>query len=155
MTLAAASECSLVPHSRYQFPFRVSIRHGRAFPSACRISQGNGNRFEERRCETAVGNTPSACMSPSAIGSSLWCPIPADQPLAPFFRHLDLLNARFFTVHEISLRRRARRVAVPVSFSFSLPQPPFIPAIPFLFASRVIGESRLSDVRRKVRWSRG
>jgi len=31
-----------------------------------------------------------------AIGSSLWCPIPADQALAPFFRHLDLLNARLF-----------------------------------------------------------
>lgn len=81
------NERRLVSRSRYQFPFRVSIRHGRAFPSACRISQGNGNRFEERRCESAVGNTPSACTSPSAIGSSLWCPILADQPLALFFRH--------------------------------------------------------------------
>lgn len=113
------NERRLVSRSRYQFPFRVSIRHGRAFPSACRISQGNGNRFEERRCESAVGNTPSACMSLSAIGSSLWCPIPTDQPLALFFRHPDLLNVRFFTVHEISLRRHARYVlAFPIFFSF-------------------------------------
>lgn len=58
----------LVSRSRYQFLFRDSIQHGRAFPSTCCISQGNGNRFEERCCETAVGNTPSACMSPSTIG---------------------------------------------------------------------------------------
>lgn len=110
------SERRLVSRSRYQFPFRDSIQHGRAFPSACCISQGNGNRFEERCCETAVGNTPSACMSPSAIGSSLWCPIPVDQPFAPFFRHRDLLNVRFFTVHEISLRRHVRCVVALLSF---------------------------------------
>jgi len=124
--------------SRYQFPFRVSIRHGRAFPSACRISQGNGNRFEERRCETAVGNTPSACMSPSAIGSSLWCPILADQPLAPFFRHPDLLNVRFFTVHKISLRRHVRRVAAFLSIPFF-----------FFFLFFVIREFRLTRYGRR------
>ena len=36
---------------------------GRTIPLAWHISQGNGNRFEECRCETAVGNTPSACSS--------------------------------------------------------------------------------------------
>lgn len=82
--LSSRSERRLVSRSRYQFPFRDSIQHGRAFPSACCISQGNGNRFEERCCETAVGYTPSACMSPCAIGSSLWCPIPADQPPRAF-----------------------------------------------------------------------
>lgn len=121
------SERRLVSRSRYQFPFRDSIQHGRAFPSACCISQGNGNRFEERCCETADGNTPSACMSPSAIGSSLWCPIPTDQPLAPFFRHPDLLNACFFTVHEISLQRHVWCVVAfflsqhPAIESFRLP----------------------------------
>lgn len=53
---------------RDPFPFRASIRlGGRTVPLAWHISQGNGNRFEECRCETTVGNTPSACSSLSLL----------------------------------------------------------------------------------------
>jgi hypothetical protein len=44
-------------------------------------------------------------LSPDAIGSSLWCPIPADQALAPFFRHPDLLTLVHRVHREISFKR--------------------------------------------------
>jgi len=98
----------LVSRSRYQFPFRVSIRHGRAFPSACRISQGNGNRFEERRCETALGNTPSACLRrhrviPLVSHSGGSSPRALLSPSRSFKRALVRVH------REISLTRYSRR----------------------------------------------
>lgn len=80
------------------FHFALLSGMGGRFWAACRISQGNGNRFEERRCETAVGNTPSVCTpsysyplhlaealhAPLSVGPSLRCPIPTRGSTPPF-----------------------------------------------------------------------
>lgn len=128
--------------SRDPFPLRASIRLGRSSSPACHISQGNGNRFEERRCETAVGNTPSACSSLSAIGSSLWCPTLMGHPYPS--------SASAFSSVLPSLRRPSPRL------SLFFQSPPNI----FSSTSRVVIFCRskedwtYSDLSPRQRWGR-
>lgn len=75
--------------------FHFALLHSTVPTTACHISQGNGNRFEECRCETTVGNTPSVPLR--TIGSSLWCPaaltahLPHHSPPVPSSISFNLL----------------------------------------------------------------